>query len=618
MRRVIRRKRHLHGKRRFVCRVPPAPCCSASATLCDMREKLLGIELPEKMVDEICVHLADTFKGETSPRANEVESEVYRWFRHRIQIDTDRPNPLNLKYRPTVLVGPSGSGKSRLLLQMAGMWNEIFPNASNGPIACLDEDPTVEADKFLKLARQHSTVVDVLSVSTREELMELYQNTQEPKFRNHLFVDLSSRIISEELHRCSAGTTVHECFRKTRNILVLPAATKLSDLQNLQTVFADWKPEAVIFTKIDETIHLGPVLAFLVTSGLKLCLTCSGRNIMSNLIVTDVDWLLCRAGFLSDPSMLNIDDDSGFHLDGVPYKTWGKHRSVYRTISGFLPPDLFRDLLLISRHVTTYTWLGRTSDELIMAFADRSFGNVADAILWFSSDEPGVIRKSRLVADSFRQKMNTESTSIYYGSGMKPYQQSSRDYIVMTAFLTSRDDSGPPLRLNARDIEPTLLGMFFHDHEAAKMILDTLSPKDFSDPRHKMIYQDLIKGQVFSWWTASTPILIEETPREESEEPSEWEEKIKSMSSQSWVSITSMHFNLLQREPEEPAEWEKKIKSLSSQFSDLEAYLSTKKSLWEAIGEEYILALRDTNPINNSSEYVQMLIRELLALKRNS
>ncbi|NLI79040.1 MAG: hypothetical protein GX442_21685 [Candidatus Riflebacteria bacterium] len=148
----------------------------------------------------------------------------------------------------------------------------------------------------------------------------------------------------------------------------------------------------------------------------------------------------------------------------------------------------------------------------------------------------------------------------HFGAGMIPWRQAPSAYTRLTAFLAPADPSRPPLPSAAADLEPALLGLLLGDWSSWRRILQRLTPEDFTDSRHRLIFQ-AVKTR-FGKGRSGIPAPF----------------------------VLSGDWRDLWGSPEEMA---------------------------AVGGEEYLRELSQVNPLSNSDRFVDRLIRDLQALRKD-
>jgi flagellar biosynthesis protein FlhF len=164
------------------------------------------------------------------------------------------PSPLKLekgKRRIAVMVGPTGSGKTTTIAKLSS----YFKLMENKKIALMTIDSyRIGAEAHL---RTYADILDVPFHAVYNE-RDLHYRLQQLKGMDVVFIDTTGRSPSDkkglyimEKHLSSIPADEREVF------LILSASTKSPDLYLLYEKYSIFKPDKLIFSKIDESMSLG-------------------------------------------------------------------------------------------------------------------------------------------------------------------------------------------------------------------------------------------------------------------------------------------------------------------------------------------------------------------------
>ena len=177
--------------------------------------------------------------------------------------------------RIAALVGPPGSGKTTTLVKLA----VNYGLASRRPVLLLSMDTyRVAAAEQL---RSYAAILGV-GFQVLETPAALAQTIEENRGKDLILIDTPGFGFDDFE---SADPIAR--FLSTRpdidTQLVLPASMKPADLSRMADAYAPFRPNRMIFTKLDETASFGPVFAESARSGRPLSFFTSGQRIPEDL-----------------------------------------------------------------------------------------------------------------------------------------------------------------------------------------------------------------------------------------------------------------------------------------------------------------------------------------------
>jgi flagellar biosynthesis protein FlhF len=247
---------------------PPPP-------LAEWYQDLIGAEVEPEIAAELVAGLVPLMERGAAPP--ELEREVTDLIGALLEVSGDIGRP-GSQPRLVALVGPPGVGKTTTLAKMAVQYG-----LGCGLSTCL-----VTTDNYrVAAAGQLQTFASILGVEVTavQETRELEQILT--GFRRGgpglVLIDTPGHGF-QELDQY--GGELAPFLRSREDIdvhLVVSASTKSRDLQRIVDRYLDFGPRKLLFTKLDETLSLGPLLNEAVRTRLPISFLSAGQRIPEDL-----------------------------------------------------------------------------------------------------------------------------------------------------------------------------------------------------------------------------------------------------------------------------------------------------------------------------------------------
>lgn len=198
------------------------------------------------------------------------------------------------------LVGPTGVGKTTTIAKMAARFALRHGHRSVA---------LVTTDSFRIGARdQLQTYARILNVpvrtATSPEEMDAAMNTLGD--RRLVLIDTAGMAGAHE-RVADQRETLQAAGRGLKTLLTLSATTEAAAVQRALRLFAGFRPDACVLTKLDEAASLGGLLSALIHAGLETAFVTDGQRVPEDLQPARAHPLVTRAAELLAENPADLD-----------------------------------------------------------------------------------------------------------------------------------------------------------------------------------------------------------------------------------------------------------------------------------------------------------------------
>lgn len=198
------------------------------------------------------------------------------------------------------LVGPTGVGKTTTIAKMAARF-ALRHGHRNVALITTDSFRIGARDQLQTYARILN--VPVRTATNREEMDEALNMLGD---RRLVLVDTAGMAAAHE-RVADQRETLAAAGRGLRTLLTLSATTEPAAVQRAMRLFADFRPDACVLTKLDEAASLGGLLSALIQAGLSTAFVTDGQRVPEDLQPAKAHPLVARAAELLSENPVDLD-----------------------------------------------------------------------------------------------------------------------------------------------------------------------------------------------------------------------------------------------------------------------------------------------------------------------
>ncbi|MDT8446563.1 MAG: flagellar biosynthesis protein FlhF [bacterium] len=257
-----------------------------------------GVE--EKFGRKLCEEVQKKIPREEIENFSYVKIYLARMFMQVLRIEP-APTKKESKFSPKVLtfLGPTGVGKTTTLAKIASAEKMKNPKIKIGLI-------TIDTYRIAAVAQlqEYARIIKVPCkvVAEPEQLEEVLKEFRDMDL---ILIDSAGRSQRDEMQM----TELRDFFKaydEFKNILVLSATTKDSDLIEITKRFSTVPLSGVLFTKLDESTNYGSIFNHAIRFKLPLTYLTTGQNVPDDIEQASrerlIDLLLNISGEVPEPA----------------------------------------------------------------------------------------------------------------------------------------------------------------------------------------------------------------------------------------------------------------------------------------------------------------------------
>jgi flagellar biosynthesis protein FlhF len=291
---------------------PPVPLESAKPEgLAKIEAIMQGNDFAAAFVEEILNRIRREFSLEDLENFNLLQSSVLEWIGEKIQIHP----PLEIQRTATkvfVIVGPTGVGKTTTVAKLAA----IHGVGANGEAAPRARIVTLDNYRIAAL-KQIETYAEIMRIPVTcvESAADFKKFLAMADGTNLILVDTIGRSPRDMSKLAEMKEVLEAAGSRAEIHLAVSATTKASDVEEILKQFEPFKYQAVILTKLDETLRIGNIISVLAALGKPISYLADGQSVPQDIEAASVLRLL-----------MNLE---GFHPNRERLETrFGKRQKI--------------------------------------------------------------------------------------------------------------------------------------------------------------------------------------------------------------------------------------------------------------------------------------------------
>lgn len=238
-----------------------------------IREKLLSIDTPVEVTDNIISHMKDQFSYDALQHPTNACKEALVWLKDRLKFEPDINFSQSTGPKVIMLFGPTGVGKTTTIAKLAAAYGLSGTDRKSVTLFTLDTYRIAATDQLAQYAKIIEMKIEVIMNSEDvEDALERHKN------QDLIIVDTAGRGQSETREIEELGKFVKQ-FPDPEKYLVVSATSKYADILSAANSFSELDYNRLIFTKLDETNTIGSLLALQYTTGKPLSYITDGQGV---------------------------------------------------------------------------------------------------------------------------------------------------------------------------------------------------------------------------------------------------------------------------------------------------------------------------------------------------
>lgn len=250
----------------------------------EFKQCLLDIETPINITKEIINDIATYLPPADQEYTFKVARAYENWCVSKLKFSNELN--FNLKNSPKIiaLIGPTGVGKTTTIAKLAAMHALDAKNRKNIAFFTLDTYRIAAPEQLEHYAQHLGVTLEIIY-----HCSEIQAKLQEHQDKDLIIVDTAGRCQKETKELENLYVFLNQMPNLVK-YLVLSATTKYSDMIETINNYKIVGYDRLIFTKLDETNSVGPLLAVMAQQDSPLAYITNGQMVPNNIVKADFEY----------------------------------------------------------------------------------------------------------------------------------------------------------------------------------------------------------------------------------------------------------------------------------------------------------------------------------------
>lgn len=256
--------------------------------LYQVKKNLLAIETPLEIADQVIFDLKDCLSSSALRYPIEALRATTSWFERQLRFAPELDFRRSSGPKVVVLIGPTGVGKTTTIAKLAASYGLNMKDRKSIALFTLDTFRIGASEQL----QHYAQIIDVdMEVLYRPEDIDAALPRHQDK--DLIIVDTAGRCQKDTEELCELGSFIDRLPSASR-YLVLSATSKYTDMLETISCFGRVGFDHLIFTKVDETNTIGPLLAVLFKTGKSLAFITNGQKVPEDFRKADFNFFHSR------------------------------------------------------------------------------------------------------------------------------------------------------------------------------------------------------------------------------------------------------------------------------------------------------------------------------------